>query len=1165
MSKFIIIDHSFSSLQGHHYECSISIAEAATRQGYEAIIIANKALPQSLTMGDIEIIRAFEVDWFNNPVNIQDQSIGNLPQSADLKISQDNHQHRPWQPSSPEVKLFFEKVHGSSQRLKQWIKADIRSIKSIPLTNTIWGLLKIVWGVIRFAIRLIIKTAHRLLKQVSPPPEKPVVKIQSFTETLAEILPSLKLTVEDQVLIHTFGIEQLEELFYFLQNQDHRNLPTYHLLFRRDTEDPLVINALGMGLRKCLERFYDNQLWPDKIRFYTDTSDLVRKYNQLSPATFTQVPIPFRQEKLALKESEDKKDYIHIVYLGDARSEKGYQHLPSLVADLWGDYLKPQRARFTIQSNYNVAGGEEIILEAKLKLSQYPSSAVELIDYPLDPDEYYRLLASADVVVLPYNAQNYQRTSGVLTEALAAGKPVVVPKGSWLAEQVDDSRASIYQDPEELPQSVRRLLEDLPGFSERAQKFSLHWRSIQSPDYFVECLLKPLTISLPRALMAEESKQVIPSVLMMMEIDKLFHTSNIEKIRYFCRCGYEVYGIFYSPLNKSSPLDIDGIKSDLQYFGLKQYWIVNDSSQAINPVNLASDHHRQYLQDCYEAEFTLVKKWVEANSLSSSQDLATKLAGSIDLVYADSLLCKPYLDNLGLSLTTTLLEVPELYSYSYALQQKREVIPDEFEWEIKQLNSFPVLLTANEPLAFKLKELQVQAEVYSLHDSDYQKNINYDQLNKAIEAILGEKTLTRTGRITSAKIAMLYPWGDIQERCSGASQRSGKVVDFLASQGSDITVFTLGAPRSGSLRDRRSNWHNQIHYRYFQSEFTQGELVKKVYQNAFQGWQSALALNIAESPQFSTLTTKELEEHWLPWIYYAFRFDAGFKQWLEDITDWADVVLLEYPFWAAIAGPICRRKGVKLILTAHDVLAKQLPEGSWLGQVALAEELQGLKEADEVVTLSPDDQTFFQNYGITNHCVPIGLDMGSYENSLDSATALAELQSLDTTIDWRKPYCLFVGSQHTPNIEAVNKIKALAQTNNNDQWQAIAVGGCASPCQTRNFFALGKVSHSVLQALYQRAAIVLIPLEAGTGMSVKTLEAMAYGKVILGTAIAFRGYPVESGIHCLINDNLEDYGRQIEEIIQRPQDYQALGKTAKAFAHNYDYHRLYKTYLDLLP
>ncbi|WP_242017986.1 hypothetical protein [Synechocystis sp. FACHB-383] len=394
MKKFVVIDHSLCNLQGHHYECSVAVAEAAQRKGYQPTIIANQALQESLIAGDIKIIPAFQVDWFNNPVNVKNVESVAPDSSKQTQPWQERWRHQLylWQQDHQELRIFLEKVEGSTQRLKEWFKADLRSLRSIPLTNTAWGLLKILWGVVRLVAKIPLKIVVKIVNKSSKSEEVFAVETKSFTQTLEEILPALELTTADQVLIHTFGIEQLEELFYFLNNHNRDNLPTYHLLFRRDTEDPLVINAAGMGLKKCLESFCQTQLWPSKIRFYTDTKDLVRKHNQLSPAIFTQVPIPFRQEKLQLENFDkgvDNKTFIHIVYLGDARSEKGYQHLPALVADLWTDYLKPGLAKFTIQSNYNVAGGEEVILEAKLKLCQYARSAVELIDHALEPDAYY--------------------------------------------------------------------------------------------------------------------------------------------------------------------------------------------------------------------------------------------------------------------------------------------------------------------------------------------------------------------------------------------------------------------------------------------------------------------------------------------------------------------------------------------------------------------------------------------------------------------------------------------------------------------------------------------------------------------------------------------------------------------------------------------------------
>ena len=269
------------------------------------------------------------------------------------------------------------------------------------------------------------------------------------------------------------------------------------------------------------------------------------------------------------------------------------------------------------------------------------------------------------------------------------------------------------------------------------------------------------------------------------------------------------------------------MSDDLQQLGLKQYWILQDYyvddefhiNFAKNSTNLSPEQREKYLRDHYERRSTLITDWVQSAGLIIPLELQNKLRSNIDLVYADSFFCQYYLRKLDLDLTKTVLEVDTLHAYDDALRQRKEIVYQDFQWEIDQLKLFGVLLTTTEPLAFKLQELQPQTRIYSLKTNG--QCIDYERLNQAFTDILGEKVLSETNsKNVVKKVVMLYPWGDMEERRSGASQRSGKVADFLASQGLDMTVFTIG--------DRQSNWQGQIHYRYFRSTFAQGELVQKI-------------------------------------------------------------------------------------------------------------------------------------------------------------------------------------------------------------------------------------------------------------------------------------------------------------------------------------------------
>ena len=106
-----------------------------------------------------------------------------------------------------------------------------------------------------------------------------------------------------------------------------------------------------------------------------------------------------------------------------------------------------------------------------------------------------------------------------------------------------------------------------------------------------------------------------------------------------------------------------------------------------------------------------------------------------------------------------------------------------------------------------------------------------------------------------------------------------------------------------------------------------------------------------------------------------------------------------------------------------------------------------------------------------------------------------------------KPYLLFVGSNFFPNIEGINWFIDHVATH--IDLDVRIVGGC---CQNQNLrnrtlpekvFLDGYVED--LSSYYQEAVAVIIPIFHGSGMKTKTIEALSYGKTILGTEEAFVG------------------------------------------------------------
>jgi glycosyltransferase involved in cell wall biosynthesis len=89
--------------------------------------------------------------------------------------------------------------------------------------------------------------------------------------------------------------------------------------------------------------------------------------------------------------------------------------------------------------------------------------------------------------------------------------------------------------------------------------------------------------------------------------------------------------------------------------------------------------------------------------------------------------------------------------------------------------------------------------------------------------------------------------------------------------------------------------------------------------------------------------------------------------------------------------------------------------------------------------------------------------------------------------------------------------------------------------------------------LFADATIYLSPVVSGTGIKIKTLEAMAHSKPVIGFPGAFRGVPVESGVHALIANSPEEFARLLEALISDPVRPQEIGAAAREFVRlNFD-------------
>jgi len=314
-----------------------------------------------------------------------------------------------------------------------------------------------------------------------------------FKRDLERLLAIAGVGPEDHVLLGTAHARELSAVQVVARRLAER-CPTFHLefrhsLFQTEAVQEELEHSPNVRMQRVFFSLYQTNGPCERIKFYTDTEELARDYGRLAKAPFGVLPIPFRSELIATPRMPAQA--LRLAYIGEARDEKGFPWLPELIDRLMEDYVRPGRVRFLLQANVSAPQYNPLSAETLGKFRRYPREQVELFgaDAPLSPDEYYALVSRADVVLLPYDRNRYRAcSSGTLAEAIAGGRPVVVPTSSWMSSQIPLGAGETFHDFESFVAAVRRLVDDYDAYRAKAQGCRAEWVARHAPDRLVAAL-----------------------------------------------------------------------------------------------------------------------------------------------------------------------------------------------------------------------------------------------------------------------------------------------------------------------------------------------------------------------------------------------------------------------------------------------------------------------------------------------------------------------------------------------------------------------------------------------------------------------------------------------------------------------------------------------------
>jgi len=319
------------------------------------------------------------------------------------------------------------------------------------------------------------------------------VRVRQFARDTADLVRKTNAGANDLVFLPTMGQAELEGLLETIEQIPDGRQPQWHLVFRYDPPCPVRNRGPADLLARTFTRA-GRMRCGHRLHFFTDTDELSDLYRQFSGLPFATLPIPHTDKPAPPRPPCGGP--LRILYLGGARKEKGFHHLPNIVRRVREDLLAAGQAAFAVQSAGNLTLEEPEIIAARKDLQTLAGQGLTLLGEALTPEQYRGLLHSGDLALLPYDRQAYRaRSSGILAEVLAAGIPAIVPAGTWLARQLPAVSSGstpvglAYEDVGEVPQLLRRMVRSHETYRDAAREFASRWMERHNAAGLIEILV----------------------------------------------------------------------------------------------------------------------------------------------------------------------------------------------------------------------------------------------------------------------------------------------------------------------------------------------------------------------------------------------------------------------------------------------------------------------------------------------------------------------------------------------------------------------------------------------------------------------------------------------------------------------------------------------------
>lgn len=261
--------------------------------------------------------------------------------------------------------------------------------------------------------------------------------------------------------------------------------------------------------------------------------------------------------------------------------------------------------------------------------------------------------------------------------------------------------------------------------------------------------------------------------------------------------------------------------------------------------------------------------------------------------------------------------------------------------------------------------------------------------------------------------------------------------------------------------------------------------------------------------------------------------------------------------------PDCLRQKTHCLVDTHDLLSYRQSQFSQRGQthwidVSPDQETEALNVFDTLIAIESEEAQQMRAMVPEKRVILVGHDVTHSHRQKDDSHCRANAR-----VACRELTVGYLGSRNASNVDAIASfLKSVVGRIKSDSKLSFVIAGtvCDAISKTSlppNVRMLGPVKH--VDDFYHQVDAVVNPVEYGTGLKIKSIEAIAFKKPLLSTPHGWSGSPIDGVI---VVPRLID----MVDVLQRWSDDRAALEEARcgAEASSLAFRDTYRPLLDLL-